>query len=85
MTRRHFGVALAVWFVAAAVAGAAPIKALIVDGQNNPSHNWKETTPILKKLLEETGLFTVDVATSPDKGQDMSGFQPDFAAYGSSC
>jgi type 1 glutamine amidotransferase len=58
---------------------APAYKALIVDGQNN--HSWKETTPILKKHLEETGLFTVDVATSPAKGQDMSGFKPDFAAY----
>ncbi len=71
--------ALVVWLVMAAAAMAAPMKALIVDGQN--AHNWKETTPILKKLLEETGLFSVDVATSPAKGQDMSGFQPDFAAY----
>jgi type 1 glutamine amidotransferase len=62
------------------VAGyAAPKKALIVDGQNN--HAWKDTTPVLKKLLEETKLFTVDVATSPAKGADMSGFKPDFAAY----
>src|SRR5438105_15606485 len=58
---------------------AAPKKALIVDGQNN--HAWKDTTPVLKKLLEETKLFTVDVATSPAKGADMSGFKPDFAAY----
>ena len=55
------------------------MKALIVNGQN--AHKWKETTPILKQLLEETGLFAVDVATSPAKGQDMSGFRPDFAAY----
>jgi uncharacterized protein len=58
---------------------AAPRKALIVDGQNN--HAWKETTPVLKRLLEATKLFTVDVATSPAKGADMSGFKPDFAAY----
>lgn len=56
-----------------------PYKALIVDGQNN--HNWKATTPILKKHLEDTGLFTVDVATSPAKGQDMSSFNPVFAAF----
>jgi type 1 glutamine amidotransferase len=54
------------------------LKALIVDGQNN--HDWKSTTPLLRKALEENGLFTVDVATSPG-GDDLSGFQPDFAAY----
>src|SRR5438067_12616523 len=53
------------------------IKALIIDGQNN--HHWKGTTPILKKALESTGLFTVHVATSPQQGHDMSGFKPDFS------
>lgn len=72
--------ALGVWALLAAYAVAAPpYKALIVDGQNG--HDWKSTTPVLKKLLEETKLFTVDVATSPPKGQDMSGFQPKFADY----
>jgi type 1 glutamine amidotransferase len=55
------------------------LEALIVDGQNN--HNWKATSPVMKRLLEETGLFAVDVATSPGKKGDMSGFKPDFAAY----
>ena len=61
-------------------ATAAPkLKALIVDGQNN--HDWKSTTPVLKRLLEETGRFDVDVATTPPQGGDMSAFQPNFAAY----
>src|SRR6202012_3273193 len=44
------------------------------------NHNWKATTPLLKKHLEDSGLFTVDVATAPP-GNDLSGFKPDFAAY----
>jgi type 1 glutamine amidotransferase len=39
------------------------IKVLIIDGQNN--HAWQQTTPVLKKILEGTDRFTVDVATSP--------------------
>jgi type 1 glutamine amidotransferase len=58
---------------------AAAYKALIVDGQNN--HDYKSTTPHLKKLLEETGLFTVDVATSPAAKGDMKSFRPKFADY----
>jgi len=65
--------------MAAVALAAAPYKALIVDGQN--AHDWKSTTPVLKRLLEETGLFTVDVATSPPRGADMGGFKPNFAAY----
>jgi len=57
----------------------AKIKMLIVDGQNN--HPWRETTPVIKDFFEKSGRFTVDVATSPDQGEDMSGFKPDFAKY----
>src|SRR5688500_16929074 len=60
-------------------ANAAPLKVLLVDGQNN--HDWKTTSPEFKKILEENGLATVDVATAPAKGQDLSGFKPDFTAY----
>ena len=68
--------------LAAFEAPAAPkgrVKALIVDGQNN--HAWKETTPVLKKILEDSGLFAVDVATTPPYGADMSAFRPNFRAY----
>ncbi len=66
--------------VAKSIFGAAGArKALIIDGQNN--HAWRETTPVLKRILEETGLFQVSVATTPPKGGDMSVFKPDFAAY----
>lgn len=58
---------------------ASPLKALILDGQNN--HHWQLTTPHLKQILEETGLFQVDVATSPPKGGDMSTFRPKFSDY----
>ncbi len=43
-------------------AKAESLKALIVDGQN--AHDWKGTTPVLKRITEDTRLFTVDVATS---------------------
>lgn len=68
------------WVGAAAWASAAPpLRALIVDGQNY--HDWRATTPVLKSFLEETGLFAVDVATSPPEHNDLSGFRPDFARY----
>ena len=58
---------------------AASLRALIIDGQNN--HDWRHTTPVLKKILEDTGLFQVDVVTTPPKGGDFSTFRPDFAKY----
>ena len=71
--------ATALFLLQSIVLAAPPLKVLIIDGQNN--HAWKETTPVLKKLLEESGRFTVDVATAPVKGQDMSGFKPEFSKY----
>ena len=56
--------AVAAVLLAAPLAAAEPIKVLIVDGQNN--HNWRATTPILKKVLEDAKIFTVEVATAPD-------------------
>ncbi len=38
----------------------APIKALIVDGQNN-HEVWPKSTIMMKQYLEETGLFQVDI------------------------
>lgn len=55
------------------------IKVLIIDGQNN--HNWRATTPLIRKALEEAGLFKVDVATSPPARGDMSKFRPKFSDY----
>jgi len=67
------------------LAGALPAlaatkrKALLIDGQNN--HDWKLTSPYLKRYLEETGKFAVDVATTPEKGGDMASFRPKFKDY----
>ncbi|TEU06492.1 MAG: hypothetical protein E3J22_03610, partial [Candidatus Aminicenantes bacterium] len=57
---------------------ARSMKALIVTGQNN--HDWKTSTPILKQILEDTGLFKVEVATSPSPGGNMDDFNLDFAS-----
>ncbi|HZL88383.1 MAG TPA: ThuA domain-containing protein [Pirellulaceae bacterium] len=63
----------------AALAAEPKLKALIVDGQNNHG-NWPTTTKMMKNYLEETGLFTVDVATTAKEGTDAN-FKPDFGKY----
>lgn len=37
------------------------LQALIVTGQNTPSHDWRSTTPVLRTILEDTGRFEVRV------------------------
>ena len=59
--------------------GAEKIRVLIIDGQSN--HDWPKTTPLLTKLLEGSGRFTVERATTPAKGEDMTGFRPTFTGF----
>ncbi len=60
---------------------AAPkYEALIVDGQSNHKI-WPQTTQMIKGYLEDTGLFSVEVATTPPEGSDLSGYRPEFAKY----
>ncbi len=63
--------------------GSAPetkYAALIVDGQSN-HRIWPTTTQFMKGFLEETGLFTVDIATTPSPGEPMNTYRPDFSEY----
>jgi type 1 glutamine amidotransferase len=67
---------------AASFAAAAPIRVMLLDGESGGTyHAWRETTPVLKKQLEQTGLFQVEVVTAPPSGGDFSGFHPDFSKY----
>jgi type 1 glutamine amidotransferase len=68
------------------------LRVLIIDG-HNPYHEWQVTTPLLKHILEDSGRFTVDVATAPvptgykssttepPPRVDNRDFRPRFADY----
>jgi type 1 glutamine amidotransferase len=97
VTRRLLLAALAgVLALAPARADEKPgekVRVLILDGENN--HDWRSTTPFLKKALEASGRFAVDVATTPQKpslpgepGQAtddaLKGYKDALAAYADS-
>lgn len=61
---------------------AAPLRIMILDGQSAGTyHDWQHTTPVLKKELQDAGLFQVDVVTAPASGGDFRKFKPDFSQY----
>lgn len=63
-------------------AAAEPIPVLLLDGQSGGSyHVWPLTSSVLKKELEEAGIFRVTVATAPEFDKDFSNFKPKFADY----
>jgi uncharacterized protein len=87
MTRRT---ALLLGALLVALTGASAradekIRVILIDGQNN--HNWRATTPHLKKVLEDCGRFTVDVSSNlkagdkPGDVKDTVPFPPDLTKY----
>jgi hypothetical protein len=77
--RAAFPLVIAALLAPLAAMADEPLKALILDGQNNHK-NWPDTTKMMKKYLEDTKRFTVDVATTKPSGTDES-YKPDFAKY----
>jgi len=69
--------------VAALVSHAATtIPVMLLDGESGgPYHDWQHVTPVLKKMLDETGLFTVTVVSTPAANADFSTFEPEFTKY----
>lgn len=96
MIRKNFIKSLLLVFAVAIglpsfASSADKLKLLLVDGQNN--HAWKETSPVLVTILEDSGRFDVTVSTSPasppraprkpKKGDDeaMKKFAADIKAW----
>jgi type 1 glutamine amidotransferase len=61
------------------VAFTAPsIRVMLLDGNNNHG-NWPSQTPVIKKILEDSGLFAVTIVTVPPS--DTETFNPDWTPY----
>jgi type 1 glutamine amidotransferase len=83
--------AVAVAFVAlmlSVVTAATPTRVLLIDGESGGTyHDWQRVTPVLRKMLDETTLFDVTVATAstPEPGAGPGApspqFAPDFSKY----
>jgi len=65
----------------APAAGPTKINVMLLTGQCSQYHNWAVSSVVLKRILEEAGIFKVDAVHTPAKGEDMSGFAPDFGKY----
>ncbi len=59
-------IAIIIFLVTASLQGQGqePVKLLILSGQNN--HDWQKTTPMLERILTNSGMFTVSITNRPD-------------------
>jgi type 1 glutamine amidotransferase len=56
-----------------------PVNVLIVDGFSN--HDWKQTSNLTKRILEESGLFKVEIFTIPLDSTMQAAWWPAFKKY----
>ena len=71
----HRVLLLAVWLTMSVFAAdSGLLRVLLIDGQNN--HDWRSSSPHLKKVLEASGRFAVEVMTLPGKGGDLAAVKP---------
>ncbi|MEO6232565.1 MAG: ThuA domain-containing protein [Ferruginibacter sp.] len=55
------------------------IPVLIVDGFSN--HDWKQTTAVIKWILEKSERFNVAISTVPIDSIQLANWKPDFSKY----
>ncbi|MHC4478012.1 MAG: Calx-beta domain-containing protein, partial [Planctomycetota bacterium] len=60
-------------------ANSKKLTGLIVTGQSN--HDWRRGTDAIKQILDQSGLFKIDVAISPGEDEDVKTYKPNFAPY----
>src|SRR5215467_1560876 len=56
---------------------ATPIRVMLLDGSNN--HDWKSTSPVVLKILDETGMFKTTRVTIDNA--DLGTFNPDWSQH----
>ena len=63
MKRNPLAVVAIVLLAVGGAVGAEPLRVLILSGRSN--HNWKQTTPELLKLYQDSPRFVADVTEDP--------------------
>ncbi|WP_157972023.1 ThuA domain-containing protein [Pleomorphovibrio marinus] len=68
-----------IYSLAASAQNGDKIPVLIVDGFSN--HDWEQTTEVTKWILEESGMFKVEVSTVPTDSLERLSWLPEFNNY----
>ena len=76
--RRVMTGTVATLMFAATLTSAGPIRVMLLDGDNN-HRTWPETSRVLKKILDDSGLFQTTIVTVPRA--EIGSFKPDWTQY----
>jgi hypothetical protein len=55
---------------------------MILDGESGGTyHDWRRVTPVLRSVLDETGLFDLTIVTAPAASGVLTTFNPEFSKF----
>lgn len=83
MKNRYISIVLAAALVTMVTTCTSPdkIKTLIITGQGADNTVWMTRSQAVQQILDDAGIFSTKLINTPPKGEDMSGFKPDFSKY----
>jgi type 1 glutamine amidotransferase len=61
--------------------GGDKIKTLIITGQGSDQLVWMTRSTAVRNILDNAGIFSTKLMTTPPEGEDISGFKPAFSRY----
>src|SRR5262245_51409454 len=76
--RRLTTACIALMVASNVISGAGPIRVMLLDGDNN-HRNWPDTSRLMKKVFDESGLFETTLVTVPRS--EIDNFRPDWSQY----
>lgn len=59
----------------------APIRVMLLTGQSSIYHDWQKSSHVIQRILDDAGIFAVDLVTTPADGESMVGFAPSWSDY----
>jgi type 1 glutamine amidotransferase len=56
-------------------------KIMLLTGQSSIYHDWQKSSRIIERILDDAGLFDVEIVTTPAAGDSMADFAPRWSDY----
>src|SRR3984893_5706006 len=72
------GFIAALMFAATLTSASGRIRVMLLDGDNN-HRTWPDTSRVMKKVLDDSGLFQTTIVTVPRT--EIGHFKPDWTQY----
>lgn len=62
-------------------AGAETHRVMLLTGQSSIYHDWRKSSRIIERILDDAGRFEIDIVTTPTESDPMAGFAPAWSEY----